>query len=81
MQHVGDRPAHDRRYALQCEKIRNELGWKPAYSLEQGLQETVDWYRKNESWWKKVRDGDYYKYYAANYADKFKMTGKGAQQS
>ena len=74
MEHVGDRPAHDRRYGLSSEKISTELGWKPAYSLDQGLEETIRWYLENEPWWKKVRGKDYDKYYQANYANKFTAT-------
>ena len=73
---VGDRPAHDRRYGLNPEKIKNELGWKPKYNLEQGLQMTVDWYRQNRSWWEKVRDQEYFKYYQANYQPKGSKTGE-----
>ena len=45
--HVTDRPGHDRRYALNSEKIRSQLGWEPSISLEDGLRQTVEWYRKN----------------------------------
>lgn len=71
IQHVGDRPAHDRRYGLDSSHIRSELGWKPSHSFEQGIDLTIDWYQKNQGWWKKLRDKDYYKYYAANYDTKF----------
>ena len=74
--YVGDRPAHDRRYALDAAKIRVELGWKPSVSFEEGLKRTVDWYVKNESWWKKVRDKDYFAFYQANYEKKFQGTSK-----
>jgi dTDP-glucose 4,6-dehydratase len=52
---VPDRPGHDRRYAIDSTKIRNEIGWKPLHNLEQGLAETIEWYRQNESWWRKVQ--------------------------
>lgn len=78
MKHVGDRPAHDRRYGLNAEKIRRELGWKPAYTFEDALSETVGWYRDNEDWWKKVRGAEYEKYYKKNYDDKFNQP-KGAR--
>jgi dTDP-glucose 4,6-dehydratase len=68
--YVGDRPAHDRRYGLNAEKIKKELGWSPRYTLEEGLKATVDWYVKNQDWWKKVRNQDYFKYYQANYQPK-----------
>lgn len=51
IEHVADRPGHDRRYAMDCRKLRTELGVQPAYRIEQGLQETVDWYLDNEAWW------------------------------
>lgn len=76
MTHVGDRPAHDRRYALNADKIRRELGWKPLVSYEEGLKLTIDWYQSNEAWWKKVRNKDYFNYYKANYDSKF--SGMGA---
>jgi len=68
MQFVTDRPAHDRRYALDCTKIARELGWKPAYSFEKGLRATVDWYLKNESWWRSIKSGEYAKYYERMYS-------------
>ncbi len=77
MKTVGDRPAHDRRYGLNADKIQRELGWRPSYSFDEALAETVNWYRDNESWWKKVRGADYYKYYQKNYDEKFKQP-KGA---
>jgi dTDP-glucose 4,6-dehydratase len=67
MQFVTDRPAHDRRYALDCSKITAELDWKPAYSFEKGLRATVDWYLKNEPWWRSIKSGEYAKYYEKMY--------------
>jgi len=52
IQFVEDRKGHDFRYSLDCKKIRKELGWKPKVNLEKGLKLTVDWYLKNERWWK-----------------------------
>jgi len=68
MQFVTDRPAHDRRYALDCTKIARELGWEPAYSFEQALRATVDWYLRNESWWRSIKSGEYAKYYERMYS-------------
>jgi dTDP-glucose 4,6-dehydratase len=65
---VADRPGHDRRYALDITKISTELGWKPAYSFEKALSATVDWYIKNESWWRKIKSGEYAKYYERMYS-------------
>lgn len=52
---VEDRPGHDRRYAVDWSKIKNELGWKPLYDFDTWLAKTVDWYKENEDWWKNVR--------------------------
>jgi dTDP-glucose 4,6-dehydratase len=64
---VTDRPGHDRRYALTSEKIEREMGWKPQMPFEEGLASTVDWYRQNETWVRRVKTGEYQEYYKANY--------------
>ncbi|MDX1626514.1 MAG: dTDP-glucose 4,6-dehydratase [Wenzhouxiangellaceae bacterium] len=56
---VDDRPGHDRRYAIDASRISSELGWAPRTDLEQGLEETVDWYLDNRDWWTSVLDGSY----------------------
>jgi len=53
---VGDRPGHDRRYAIDAAKITTELGWKPRHSFEQGLEATVRWYLEHLDWCGEVRD-------------------------
>ncbi|MCA1065831.1 dTDP-glucose 4,6-dehydratase [Rossellomorea sp. AcN35-11] len=53
---IQDRPGHDFRYAIDSSKIRQELGWSPAYSFEKGLRETVAWYQSNQEWWEKKRE-------------------------
>jgi len=65
---VADRPGHDRRYALDITKITRELGWQLNYSFEEALAATVDWYLNNESWWRKIKRGDYAKYYDRMYS-------------
>jgi dTDP-glucose 4,6-dehydratase len=65
---VTDRPGHDRRYALDITKISTELSWKPAYSFEKALGATVDWYINNETWWRKIKSGEYAKYYETMYS-------------
>ena len=55
---VADRPGHDRRYAIDASKIRDELGWQPSRSFEQGLADTIEWYLDNEWWWKPIRKVD-----------------------
>ena len=67
IQHVTDRPGHDRRYSLNCDKLK-ALGWRSAHSFEQALQDTVRWYVNNEWWWRKIKSGEYYReYYDRNY--------------
>jgi dTDP-glucose 4,6-dehydratase len=70
MTYVSDRPGHDRRYALNCSKIRTQLGWEPAVPLEDGLRATVDWYRNNSAWLASVRDGNYTSYYDKYYTNR-----------
>jgi dTDP-glucose 4,6-dehydratase len=67
LSHVQDRPGHDRRYALNCDKIKRELGWEPRISLDEGLRQTIDWYRSNATWVNQVRSGEYLAYYQKNY--------------
>jgi len=59
IRYVADRPGHDRRYAIDASRIRDELGWQPKLDLTTGLQATVDWYLENRSWWQRIRDGSY----------------------
>jgi dTDP-glucose 4,6-dehydratase len=67
IRHVKDRPGHDRRYAIDCAKIERELGWRPAVDFEQGLGETVEWYRDNPQWLRGVTSGEYRSYYERQY--------------
>ncbi len=64
---VKDRAGHDLRYAIDASKIKNELGWQPSVTFEQGLEKTVDWYLSNEQWLKNVVSGEYEKYYELQY--------------
>lgn len=57
--YVSDRPGHDRRYAIDASKLQDELGWKPRYTFEQGIAQTVDWYLEHQDWVKRVLDGSY----------------------
>lgn len=63
---VKDRPGHDRRYSLDCGKLRH-LGWEPTRNFEEGLAETVRWYVANEAWWRPLKSGEYWEYYKKNY--------------
>jgi dTDP-glucose 4,6-dehydratase len=65
--YVGDRPGHDRRYAIDPTKITTELGWKPNVKFDEGIKLTVQWYLQNEAWWKKIISGEYQSYYAKMY--------------
>ncbi|MCK9408952.1 MAG: dTDP-glucose 4,6-dehydratase [Bacteroidetes bacterium] len=67
---VKDRPGHDRRYAIDAVKIKNELGWVPAYQFEVGIKKTIEWYLQNKLWWERITSGEYKKYYAAQYSER-----------
>jgi dTDP-glucose 4,6-dehydratase len=66
IEHVTDRPGHDRRYSLSSDKLRG-LGWEAQVRFEQGLARTVDWYRENAWWWEPIRTGAYREYYERHY--------------
>lgn len=68
---VEDRPGHDRRYSLSALKIRG-LGWQPSIPLEQGLSNTIDWYRSQRAWWERIKSGEYRKYYSEMYGQRLK---------
>lgn len=71
IRYVKDRPGHDRRYAIDATKIRRELGWAPTRSAwPQALEATIAWYRDNESWWRRVKSGEYRAYYAQQYGSR-----------
>src|ERR1022692_2167719 len=70
LSYVKDRPGHDRRYALNCEKIKRELGWKPAISLDEGMRTAIDWYRENTDWMAGVTRGEYRTYYEKYYENR-----------
>jgi dTDP-glucose 4,6-dehydratase len=68
--YVKDRPGHDRRYALHCHKMEQELGWKPVIPFEEGLRQTIDWYKSNAAWMASVRAGEYLTYYDKYYVNR-----------
>jgi dTDP-glucose 4,6-dehydratase len=74
IRHVPDREGHDRRYAMNCDKLR-ALGWQRAYDFETGVRATVDWYRSNEWWWRKIKTGEYLEYYKRQYAARLAAAG------
>ncbi|MEK7665373.1 MAG: dTDP-glucose 4,6-dehydratase [Patescibacteria group bacterium] len=67
IEYVKDRAGHDRRYAINSDKIRAELGWAPQITLAQGLAATIEWYKTHEEWWKPIKSGEYAKYYEEQY--------------
>ena len=68
--HVTDRPAHDRRYAMDASKAARTLGWTPRWTFEDGLAATVRWYVEHEDWWRAVKDGRYRQFYHALYGER-----------
>ncbi len=70
IQHVTDRPGHDRRYCLNVDKLKS-LGWQPRYSHEQAIRATARWYAANQDWWRKIKSGERYReYYQQNYGQR-----------
>ncbi len=67
IRYVKDRPGHDMRYAIDAAKITRELGWAPSLTFEKGLENTIAWYRANETWWRRVMSGAYQEYYRQQY--------------
>ena len=67
IEYVKDRPGHDRRYAIDWSTINKELGWKPEHNFDDYLKMTIDWYVKNQDWWKRIKTGEYQKYYEKQY--------------
>jgi len=67
IEYVKDRPGHDRRYAIDSSKIKNELGWEPRFSFEEAISKTIEWYIDNKNWWSRIISGDYQNYYETQY--------------
>jgi dTDP-glucose 4,6-dehydratase len=70
LSYVKDRPGHDRRYALSCHKMERDLGWKPSIALDEGLSQTVEWYKANPDWVERIRAGEYRSYYEKYYENR-----------
>lgn len=70
LRYVEDRKGHDRRYAVDFTKIKNELGWEPQVNFKDGIQKTINWYIENRDWWERVKSGEYQAFYDRYYADK-----------
>ena len=70
IKYVKDRPGHDMRYAIDPTKLETELGWKPQYTFDTGIQQTIQWYLDNEDWWKHIISGEYTQYFEQMYGDR-----------
>lgn len=70
IEYVKDRPGHDRRYAIDASKIKNELGWLAKYSFDEALESTVEWFQENQDWWKKLKGKSFQDYYQKQYVNR-----------
>jgi len=70
IEYVKDRPGHDRRYAINSTKIKRELNWEAENTFENAIQDTINWYVKNEKWWKEIISGEYQNYYKLQYSSR-----------
>jgi dTDP-glucose 4,6-dehydratase len=70
IEYVKDRPGHDRKYDVDWTKIKNELGWEPQFTFDEWLEKTVQWYKDNEDWWKRIKSGEYEDYYKKQYEER-----------
>jgi dTDP-glucose 4,6-dehydratase len=70
IKHVKDRPGHDRRYAIDCTKLCQELGWSQQYDFQSGMKETIRWYLDNQQWWTRVKSGEYQDFYQRWYGER-----------
>lgn len=75
IKYVSDRPGHDVRYAVNSDKIR-AMGWKPSVSFDDGLAQTIEWFIKNEPWWRKIKSGEYKQWYQQQYVTKTQNAGR-----
>ncbi|GKS58999.1 dTDP-glucose 4,6-dehydratase [Nitrospira sp.] len=73
IRYVQDRPGHDRRYAVDCGRVR-AIGWAPQVDFESGLKETVEWYLTHQSWWRTIKNGEFRAYYEHAYGERLKGT-------
>lgn len=69
IEYVEDRKGHDKRYAIDFSKIKNELGFEPQVTFEEGIAQTLAWFQNNETWWKNIKSGDYKNYYKKQYGE------------
>ena len=72
--YVTDRPGHDLRYAIDPTKLETELGWKPQYNFDTGIQQTIEWYLTHKEWWERIINGEYANYFESMYGER--LSGK-----
>ena len=65
---VKDRPGHDRRYAIDSSKVKNDLGWTSQFNFEEAISQTIKWYLNNKNWWSRIISGEYQEYYKTQYS-------------
>lgn len=70
IRYVKDRPGHDMRYAIDPTKLETELGWRPKYNFDAGIQQTIEWYLNNKEWWQNIINGEYTKYFEKMYGER-----------
>jgi dTDP-glucose 4,6-dehydratase len=78
VRHVEDRPGHDRRYAVDSSKLTRVTGWTPRIPFEEGILQTVEWFRANTSWWRPIKQGEFRAYYERMYGQRRVLKGAGA---
>lgn len=79
IRHIEDRPGHDRRYALDITRAVNELEWSPATGFREGMERTVQWYRRHSSWWEAIKSGEFSEYYSRMYGKRLEKS-EGTEQ-